>query len=115
MRKFPPPIPPAAGARSQIHRQELDQFLKLGPQDFIQRVRVRPSFRAGTFVGWRVLAYRGPGPVRPGDVVLGVNGNNLERPEQFMEVWDRLGSASNLVLELLRSGQRLSFRYVVTK
>jgi type II secretory pathway component PulC len=96
-----------------IQRSELRQVLKQGAQAFIQRVQVRPAFRAGRFFGWRVIAYRGPGPVRPGDIVRRINGKGLERPEQFMRAWEGLGRSSQLVLEMVRRGRRLVLRWSI--
>jgi type II secretory pathway component PulC len=96
-----------------ITRAELEAQLRAGAQSFIQKVRVRPSFRGGRFIGWRVLAYQGPGPIRTGDVVKRVNGEELERPEQFMKAWNGLRGRTELVLELIRSGKPLSLRFPI--
>lgn len=94
-----------------IKTAELKIVVKEGAQDFIQRVRVRPTFRKGQFAGWRILAYSGPGPIKPGDVVRRVNRHNIERPEQFMDVWTRLQGRRDLLLEIVRNGQPLNLRY----
>ena len=94
-----------------IKTAELKSVLKQGPQDFIQRIRVRPTFRKGQFAGWRVIAYAGPGPIQVGDIVFRINRHSIERPEQFMAVWDGLKGRPDLLLELVRDGRPLNLRY----
>jgi type II secretory pathway component PulC len=94
-----------------IKTAELKSVVKDGPQDFIQRVRVRPTFRKGQFAGWRILAYSGPGPIRAGDVVYRINRRHIERPEQFMDVWAGLQGRRDLLLEIIRNRQPLNLRY----
>ena len=96
-----------------IARKELERFLVQGAQWFIQLVRVRPAFRHGRFFGWRILAYHGPGPIHTGDIVKQVNGRPVERPEQFMAVWQHLGRASELVVALHRDGKATTLRYPI--
>ena len=108
----PPQEPPSGFADAGVIKTaELKSVLKQGPQDFIQRIRVRPTFRKGQFAGWRVLAYAGPGPLRVGDIVFRINRRSIERPEQFMAVWDGLPGRTELLLELVRAGQPLNLRY----
>jgi type II secretory pathway component PulC len=94
-----------ADGRRAISRAALRRFLRQGAQRFIQNVRVRPTFRAGRFAGWRVLAYIGPGHLRRGDVVRRVNGKSIERPGQVMAVWKQLATSDKLVLELVQRGK----------
>jgi type II secretory pathway component PulC len=100
-----------ATAPDEIARAELQRYLDDGPQDFIQHVQVRPTFRAGKFAGWRILGYTGPGPIKIGDVVTRINGAPIERPEEFMRVWGGLKQRSTLLVELIRNGRPLSVRY----
>jgi S1-C subfamily serine protease len=76
-------------------------------------VRVKATFRRGRFFGWRVLAYSGPGPVQPGDIVVRVNRHSVERPNQFMKVWEQLPDQPELVVEMVRGGRRLTLRYPI--
>lgn len=90
-----------------IRRGALQRIQKEGAQQFIQQVRVRPTFTRGRFYGWRVLAYRGPGKLRQGDVVRRVNGASIERPEQFMKVWEAMAERSRLEIHLVRQGREV--------
>ena len=107
---------PEATARAipgAISRARLQRIHRAGPQVFIQKIRVRPTFRRGRFFGWRVLAYSGPGPVRRGDIVMRVNGRQVERPDQFMRVWEQIPRREELVVEMLRAGRRVTLRYPI--
>jgi len=112
-----PSNPPAAassrGLDGAIRRSELLFIHRLGPQEFIQQVQVRPSFRRGRFFGWRIVAYSGPGPVRGGDVVTQINGKPIERPDQFMAVWEKLPAAQELVVQMWRGGREVTLRYPI--
>jgi hypothetical protein len=104
---------PATSGDGAITRKEMRKVIAGGAQAFIQQVQIRPAFRNGQFYGWRVVEYRGPGPVRAGDIVRRVNGQSLERPEQFMKAWDGLARRSSLVLEMVRRGRALVLRWSI--
>ena len=104
---------PATLGDGVITRAEMRRTVDEGAQAFIQRVQIRPAFRNGQFYGWRVLEYRGPGPVRAGDIVRRVNGQSLERPEQFMKAWEGLKRRAELVLEMVRHGRTLVLRWSI--
>lgn len=103
------------GGNQAIRRSALLRLQREGAQSFIQKVRVRPAFRHGRFHGWRVVAYRGPGTLLTGDVVTRINGRPIERPEQFMGVWETLASTNKLVVELVRGGKALVYRLPIVE
>ena len=94
-----------------ISRAALNAELARGPGRFLQNVKVEAVLSHGHFVGWRVLALFPRRPevhvqvLKPGDVVLRINGASLEHPEDFKEVFDGLANAKELVLEIERDGQ----------
>lgn len=106
------PAPPAF--LGIISRKEMLAYHRAGPQSFMQQIRVKAAFHRRNFLGWRLLAYNGPGPLKRGDIVLSVNSGELERPKQFMRVWNQLLRRPELVVELLRAGQRVTLRYRIT-
>jgi type II secretory pathway component PulC len=100
-----------APARPIIRRAELLRVLDQSPGLFLQHVDSEPQFQRGRFYGWRLRAFF-PGDgrfasvnLRPGDIVLHVNGSTLERPEQLMETWDALRTAGELVVDFDRAGR----------
>ena len=108
-------LPPVIDGQD-IPRPVLLAVLSGGVGRFLQRVRVEPSLDRGRFTGWRLLqvfdaAQQGPAGLRPGDVVQRVNGQSIERPEQFKTVWDSLATESLLILQVERGGQRSEIRH----
>ena len=96
--------------RGCIERAELDRVLLAGPQAFIRNLEVSPALLAGKFVGYRIEEIF-PGDPRfagvdlhPGDVILRINRARIERPGQFMKVWESLKVASELCLDYVRGG-----------
>lgn len=101
-----------------IARGTLNDVLNAGIPRFLQRVRVEAHSDGGRFVGWRLIALFddaqvATGPIRTGDTVLGVNGRTIERPEQFLAVWETLASATQLTFQMLRAGQAYEVRYAI--
>lgn len=107
------PDPIGSPKMAVIQRRELMTYFRRGAQEFIQTVQVRPAFRRGRFLGWRILGYQGPGPVHRGDIVMRVNGQGLERPEEFMTAWNGLPSRATLIIEMLRGAKPLVLRYQI--
>lgn len=112
------PAPPAATiATGTIAHAELVAVLEAGPAVFLGKIAPEPSFVGGRFAGWRVgRVPRGTGgfggvDLKPGDIVLKVNGKTCERPEGFQELWDALRFADRLIIEVDRDGKahRLDF------
>lgn len=101
----------------EITRGTLTAVLSSGVGRFLQRVRAEPQLDRGRFLGWRLLSFaEGDATLRssvlhPGDTVMRVNGQSIERPEQFKNVWDSLTSSSDLVLQVQRAGKQSEVRY----
>jgi len=97
-------------------RSELDR----GIGRFLQHVRVQAATSRGHFVGWKLVSLFAKRPeinvqvLRPGDILLRVNGESIERPEAFKAVWDSLADAKELVLEIERDGQPSTLHYAIS-
>lgn len=100
-----------------IERSALRAELSRGIGRFLQNVKTEAVLSHGHFVGWRLLALFPKRPdvrvqgLKQGDVLLRVNGQSIERPEDFKSVWDSLETAKDLVLEIERDGQPSTLRY----
>lgn len=110
----PPPAPEGftTAHEGTISRAELQEIIQRGPQDFISRITVRPTFKRNRFFGWRVTSYSGPGRLEKGDIIVSINNKPLEKPEQFMEVWEALDKQHFITIDMVRGGEamRLTFR-----
>jgi hypothetical protein len=113
----PPPPPPAR--QGEIVRAELLPVLDAGLGRFLGGVRVEAALTDGRFDGYRVVTIYPEDPrfaelpLLPGDIVVRVNGESIERPEQAFLVWNGLRVASELMIEYVRGGERRELRYVI--
>jgi type II secretory pathway component PulC len=112
----PLPVEMEAGV---ISRAALQAVLASGIGKFLQQVRAEPSVTRGRFIGWRMVSLfpdRSDVHVqvlRPGDTVVRVNGQSIERPEQFKALWDAMANATELVLDIQREGRSSRLRYTI--
>jgi hypothetical protein len=119
-----PPAPAAAAAATPAHieggdipRPVLLAVLSRGVGRFLQHVHAEAHLIGGRFVGWRLLSlFEGDpnvqsGALQPGDTVMRVNGQSIERPEQFKNVWDSMATQSELMLLVQRAGMQTHVRY----
>jgi hypothetical protein len=104
---------------STLSRASFDAILSGGPQRVVAAVDVQPALVGGRFVGFRIVRFRPDGVLRdctsilPGDVIVRVNREPVERPEQFMRAWDVVKSASALEVEILRQGRAMRLRWTL--
>lgn len=99
-----PVVPPG-----HLARGEVEGVLKKGPPWLLRRVTIEEVIREGKFVGWRVLSLSLPDgwrvDLKPGDVVMKVNGLALERPDDLWAAWLQLHSAIELKVACEREGK----------
>lgn len=106
-------------ATGSIRRAELNAVLDGAPGRFLQHVDTEPRFVGGRFRGWRLASFF-PGDARftgvdlqAGDVVLTVNGQSIERPDQLMRIWEALRVEPALVVAIERDGQARQLRFEI--
>lgn len=114
----PAPPTPALAESGVIRRAVLDEVLEAGLGQFLQRVGTEPDLREGRFVGFRLLELRdealfGGVDLSPGDTVVAVNGQGIERPEHAYTVWTGLRVASELTVLVLRGDERRELRFAI--
>ncbi|MBX7194178.1 MAG: hypothetical protein K1X94_19140 [Sandaracinaceae bacterium] len=112
------PTPPVVTTPGTIQRAALDEVLSRGPGAFLSKVAVEPNLVEGRFTGFRVTELRDTAlfesvDLQPGDTIVSVNGQPIERPEQAFEVWSGLRVASELTVDVLRDGQPRQLRYPI--
>jgi type II secretory pathway component PulC len=111
----PPPLPEHTIARSLIRAT-----VARGLGAFLQRVELddEPVFTGGKFHGFRISALHDPPfwsgvDLKPGDVVVSVNGLPIERPEQALAAFDALQTAPELRVAYERQGHALALVYPI--
>jgi len=114
-----PAIKEARRSTGSITRAELNRVLDAAPGRFLSHVDTEPRFVGGRFRGWRLASFF-PGDARfagvdlqAGDVVLMVNNQSIEQPDQLMRVWDALRTERVLLVTLERDGQPRQLRYEI--
>jgi hypothetical protein len=111
-----PPGPPRPAA-PVLTRTALNAALDAGPGAFLARVDVRAARAAGRFAGWEIVSLWANARIelRPGDVVLAVNGRTLERPESLSALFTELRSAREIVVDYRRGLERREARFPVVE
>ncbi len=87
---------------------------------FLQNVTLddQPVMKEGRFHGFRIVALRDPAlwsgvDLRPGDVVVRVNGMPIEHPEEALEVFHSLETSSELRVFYERDGQPHELKFAI--
>lgn len=100
-----------------IPRGELNALLAKGPADLLASVQTDSHKENGRFVGFRIVSFRiDIHPcldLREEDVVTRVNGETIERPEQYFAVFEKLKAATEVRFDILRAGEPITITYPV--
>jgi hypothetical protein len=100
----PPPRPPAV-ADTVVTRADLDRVLDAGPGAYRAAIAVEAELEGEQLEGWRIVRWDVAWPaLRPGDVVLDVNGVAVVRPDDLATLWDTLRTADEIALRIVRDG-----------
>ncbi len=88
------------------------------PMSLSELVQVEPARQGESIVGYKIRPGKDPRllgrfGLRPGDVVVSVNGVSLSGPEGMSMITGELMNAENVNLEVLRAGRKLAFLYKV--
>jgi type II secretory pathway component PulC len=123
----PAPAPsassPATPARAPDHtlaRSAVHSVVVQGLGAFLQHVELddAPALVGGKFRGFRIVALRDGSfwsgvDLKAGDVVTGVNGFPIERPEQAQKAFESLEVSSELRVSYERDGEPRELVYAI--
>lgn len=111
------PAKPAAQGPLALPRPILNVVLDAGPGALLAEVPLRPVRDGnGKFAGFAVESIFGGNPmaarfgVKPGDVLLKIAGQRLVTPGDLSVIFGKLRTANELVVDVRRRGEALSFR-----
>jgi type II secretory pathway component PulC len=104
-----------------IYRSELDRATAKGPGYLLQQLAPQAYKPAGRFQGWQVTSLFPDDPelcasacdLAVGDIIITVNGNNLERPEQLSQLFEKLPGLEQLEVHSVRDGKSRKVTYQV--
>ncbi|MCL2669479.1 MAG: PDZ domain-containing protein [Syntrophaceae bacterium] len=109
-----PTVPPGSGT-IVVNRSEIEANLQdMGTM--LRQAQVRPYFNAGVQAGFIVMNIQ-PGSfyqrlgILEGDVIQGVNGQNIRTAEDVMTLYNNLKDAPSMDLSVRRSGKEETLRY----
>ena len=103
----PPPLPTAENPIVDRMRQ----LIANEPSAISEVIRPQPVFAQGKQKGFRVYPGRNRQAftrigLRPGDLVLAINGTPLDDPSRGQEIFNTLGSSSEAHVTVLRNGKQ---------
>jgi general secretion pathway protein C len=108
---------PSAGSSIRLDREELEsQMANLN--ELMQQVRIRPFMEGKRPAGFLVSNIK-PGSLfskmglRNGDVIQGVNGENITTPDQAVELYESLMEGGEIALEIKRGRRKQNLRYEI--
>jgi general secretion pathway protein C len=110
----PGTAPPPSTAMLQTEAPIMDRMRKLISDDpglMADIMRPQPVFAQGKQKGYRVYPGRNRQAftrlgLRPGDLVMAINGTPLDDPARGQEIFRTLGSSSEAHITVMRSGQQ---------
>jgi general secretion pathway protein C len=113
-RQLQPGAAPPSTAALQTQTPVLDRMRKLISDDpglMADIMRPQPVFAQGKQKGYRVYPGRNRQAftrlgLRPGDLVMAINGTPLDDPARGQEIFRTLGSSSEAHITVMRSGQQ---------
>jgi general secretion pathway protein C len=105
-----PPPPPLPMAENPIV-DRMRQLITNEPNAISEVIRPQPVFAQGKQRGFRVYPGRNRQAftrigLRPGDLVLAVNGTPLDDPSRGQEIFNTLGTSSEAHVTVLRNGKQ---------
>jgi general secretion pathway protein C len=109
----PPPV--GGGDTVIVNKADVQDSFK-NVHELLSQVRVRPYFRDGRPDGLAISNIRAGSffaklGLRNGDVVQGVDGSSIKSPDDVLNIYTKLKSASQLELQLRRHGQSKKINY----
>jgi general secretion pathway protein C len=108
---------PEREATVVVKRSEVDESLR-NVHQLLSQVRIRPHFTDGVADGLVVSNIK-PNSIfarmglRNGDIVQGLNGRNIQTPDDVMEMYERLKSGSRLAVQVMRNGEEKIINYQI--
>lgn len=99
-----------------VERKGLVAMLERGMGHLLSHLQLESQAAPGAFSGFRVAAldpaWQDAG-LQVGDLILRLNGQRIERPEQAQAALNSLRTASEIRVEILRDGAPAQLRYLL--
>jgi S1-C subfamily serine protease len=97
-----------------VARVDLERVLAAGPGAYRDAIAVEAELEGEQLLGWRIVRWDVGWPaLRPGDVVLDINGVAVARPDDLETLWDTLRAADEIALRIVRDGIETTLAFPV--
>jgi general secretion pathway protein C len=101
--------------RFEVRRATVDWLLD-NTSVLARSFRIVPEVREGRPAGFHLFGVRADGPfgvlgLRDGDLISAINGLEMTRPENALDVYLKLRAAGHLSVGLERAGRRVTIDY----
>lgn len=119
----PPAKMPNPRPEGVIYRDELARVAAAGPAVLLRNLGPEPVRHNGGFFGWRITRVfpefadlcREGCDLEVGDVIVSVNGDQLETPDAFAAMFARIPDLNVLEIVRIRDGQRSTAVYTISE
>lgn len=102
-----------------VAKADVEAFRRKGPSYALTQVVVDPVHGGSGFEGYKLLSatasvtsFLAP-QLQVGDVITHLNGIKIERPDDYLQAWNRLADAEVLSIDFLRDGQKMAAQWQV--
>jgi len=98
-----------------VKRSQIDTAIK-DVNTLMKQIRIRPNFKNGKPDGFRLTGIR-PNSIfynmglKSGDIIMGVDGKDIESVDDALKFYQNLQSSSNVQLQIKRRGQLKTIDY----
>ena len=102
-----------------VQRAQVESFMRRGPAFALTQVAVDPVHGTSGFEGYKIASLTPSVAdflqthLQQGDVLTHLNGIKIERPDDYLQAWNRLKEAPVLSIDYVRDGQKMSARWQV--
>ncbi len=113
--KAPRPTPPKSSANIRLKRSQMDDAVK-DVNQLLQQVRIMPHFQNGkpdglSFTNIKPNSIFSKMGLRNGDVILGVDDQQIETVDDALDLYERLKSSDQVRLRIKRQGRQKTIEY----
>ena len=101
----------------KVERAEIDRVLA-NLNEVATQARLVPSFKNGKPNGFKIFSIRSGSiyskiGMQNGDVILKINGFEMNSPDRALEVYSKLRDATSLTIEITRRGINMTMSYAI--
>ncbi|MDP2645855.1 MAG: type II secretion system protein N [Desulfobacterales bacterium] len=109
--------PEPASQEISLKRTDIAQAIQ-NPNDFLNQVRIRPHLKDGQPDGLALIDVKSDSiftkiGLRRGDIIKGINGQEIRTVRDAIGLYEELGTASRLSVQILRRGRSQLLNYTI--